>query len=446
MKNKLLLINVFVAISVMTGTLRAQNPLITDQFTADPTARVFEGKIYVYPSHDIPSPVEKLKEWFCMPDYHVFSSDNLVDWTDHSVIVSQDKVPWVDPGSYSMWAPDCVYRNGKYYFYFPAAPRDTIHGKGSCIGVAVADKPYGPFVPQPEPIKGIKGIDPCVFIDNDNQAYIYWCGGGMFAAKLKDNMYELDSDPIRVEGLPEGFKEGPFIFERNGIYYYTFPWVQDKTENLAYAMGDSPMGPFEFKGIIMEQWPSECWTNHHSVVAYKDQWYLFYHHNDYSPEFDKNRSMRADSLFFNTDGTIRQVTPTLRGVGLTDANRKIQLDRYSRISENGVEIKYLDRFDKFKGWKTVFTKEDAWIQYNRVEFGQQKHSKLKIRVYAGQPGTLEVRTEGINGTLLSEVKIPGHYDWIVIDSPLKESVEGIQDIQVILKGTSPVEVDWISFE
>ena len=118
MKNKrLFLLSAFL---VIIGTLKAQNPIITDQFTADPTAKVFEGKMYVYPSHDIPSPIERLKEWFCMADYHVFSSDNLVDWTDHGVILSQENVPWVAPDSYSMWAPECVYKNGKYYFYFPS--------------------------------------------------------------------------------------------------------------------------------------------------------------------------------------------------------------------------------------------------------------------------------------------------------------------------------------
>jgi len=434
------------AVAGISGLLNAQNPLVTGQFTADPTARVFEGKIYVYPSHDIPSPVERLKEWFCMPDYHVFSSDNLTDWTDHGVIVSQDRVPWVDPSSYTMWAPDCVYRNGKYYFYFPAAPRDSIYGRGSCIGVAIADKPYGPFVPQAEPIKGVRGIDPNVYIDKDGQAYIYWCGGGMFVAKLKENMTELASDPVRITGLPAGFTEGPFLFERNEKYYYTYPWVQDKTETLAYAMGDSPMGPFEYKGLIMEQWPSECWTNHHSIVEFKDQWYLFYHHNDYSPEFDKNRSMRADSLSFNPDGTIRQVTPTFRGVGLTPAKSEIQLDRYSHVSQEGAGIKYLDRFDKFKGLKLVLDKENAWVQYNSVDFGSQIPKKIKARVYAERGGKLEVRLGGANGTVISEIEVPRHFDWIVIDSPVKGNPTGVQHLWVSLKGNNKVEIDWINFE
>ena len=114
----------------------AQNPIIRDQFSADPTARVFNNKVYLYPSHDIKPPVGQRQDWFCMEDYHVFSSENLTDWTDHGMIVTQNKVPWVRPDSYSMWAPDCVYRNGKYYFYFPSTPAGGMRGFG--VGVAIA--------------------------------------------------------------------------------------------------------------------------------------------------------------------------------------------------------------------------------------------------------------------------------------------------------------------
>ncbi|WP_294633679.1 family 43 glycosylhydrolase [uncultured Bacteroides sp.] len=442
MKNKrLILLTAFWAI---TGALQAQNPIIRDQFTADPTARVFEGKLYVYPSHDIPSPIDRLKEWFCMADYHVFSSENLTDWTDHGVILSQENVPWVAPESYSMWAPDCVYKNGKYYFYFPSTPKGE-GMRGFNIGVAVADKPYGPFTPQASPIKGVMGIDPCVLVDKDGQAYIYWSGRGMSVAKLKENMLELATEPVQIAGLPEGFKEGPFAFERNGKYYFTFPWVKDKTETLAYAMGDSPMGPFEFKGIIMDESPVGCWTNHHSLVEYKGQWYLFYHHNDYSPEFDKNRSIRADSLFFNPDGTIQKVIPTLRGVGLTDARKEIQLDRYSRLSDKGAAIDYLNQANKFEGWKTLLSTDGAWVQYNRVDFGSQAPRKVKARVLSASGGTLQIRIDGADGTVIAEVKVPKGNQWMEIEAPVRSGKSGIHDLYVSLKGNNEVAIDWLSF-
>jgi beta-xylosidase len=310
-------------------SILAQNPIILDQFTADPSARVFGDRVYVYPSHDIAGIDGKGRNgWFCMEDYHVFSSANLVDWRDHGVILSQDKVKWVDSTSYSMWAPDCIYKNGQYFFYFPSKGTDTIFGRGFSIGVAVSDNPYGPFIPEPKPMRNVDGIDPNPFIDKDGQAYLYWSLRKIFVAKLKDNMLELASEPQVVEALPvKGLKEGPYVFERNGIYYMTYPHVQNKTERLEYATGDNPMGPFEVKGVIMDELPTGCWTNHHSIINFKNQWYLFYHNNDLSPEFDKNRSSRIDSLFFNEDGTIQKVMPSLRGVGITKSSQKIEIDR-----------------------------------------------------------------------------------------------------------------------
>lgn len=443
MRKLFLLLSVAITI---TGTLQAQNPVIRDQFSADPTARVFNGKVYIYPSHDIPSPIDRLQEWFCMADYHVFSSSNLTDWTDHGVILTQNKIPWVQPDSYSMWAPECVYKEGKYYFYFPSTPKGE--GKrGFSIGVATANNPEGPFIPEAEPIKGIFGIDPCVLIDTDGEAYIYWSGRGMSVAKLKPNMTELASEPTQVQGLPsKGFKEGPYIFKRNDKYYFTFPWVQDKTETLAYAMGDSPMGPFTFKGIIMDESPSGCWTNHHSITEYNGQWYLFYHHNDYSPNFDKNRSARIDSLFFNTDGTIKKVKPTLRGVGITDARSKIQIDRYSAISPYGVTIDYLNPSNTFEGWQTLFHRADTWVAYNRIDFGTTPVKHLKARVHSEKGGVITLRTPGDKGVTIAELPIKPTEQWTEIGTSIHNAPAGIQDLIVTLTGKHPVAVDWISFE
>lgn len=159
---------------VLTSQVSAQNPLITNMYSADPSARVFGDSVYVYPSHDILATEGKGRVgWFCMEDYHVFVSKNLADWNDDGIVVTQNKIPWVKPDSYSVWAPDCIERNGKYYFYFPTTPKDSTYGKGFAIGVAIADKPSCPFIPQAEPIKNVHGIDPNVFIDKDGHAYLY---------------------------------------------------------------------------------------------------------------------------------------------------------------------------------------------------------------------------------------------------------------------------------
>jgi len=247
MRKYILMVSRYLLLVSITIQSHAQNPLIRDQYSADPSARVFGDRVYVYPSHDILATEGRGRVgWFCMEDYHVFSSANLTDWTDHGMIVQQNKVPWVKPDSYSMWAPDCIYRNGKYYFYFPSTPKDTSYARGFTVGVAIADKPEGPFVPQPAPILHVRGIDPNVFIDKDGQAYLYWSQGNIYCAKLKENMVELASDPVVLEALPnKGLKEGPYLFERNGTYYLTYPHVENKTERLEYAIGKKSTRAFQ---------------------------------------------------------------------------------------------------------------------------------------------------------------------------------------------------------
>ncbi len=445
--NKKILALVFVCV-VLVMNVWAQNPIIRDQFSADPTARVFNGKVYLFPSHDILAPPDKnLREnWFCMADYHVFSSENLSDWTDHGVIVSQEKVPWVDSTSYSMWAPDCVEKNGKYYFYFPA--NTNVAGpngrKGFGIGVAVADKPEGPYIPQAKPIEGIHGIDPVVMIDKNGQAYIYWSMGNIYVAKLKDNMLELDSEPVAIQNLPEkGLKEGPFVFERNGIYYLTFPHVENNIERLEYAIGDSPVGPFKMTGVIMDESPMNCWTNHHSLIDFKGQWYLFYHQNAYSPKFDKNRSVCIDSLFFNPDGTIQKVVPTNRGVGITSAENEIQIDRYSEIGGEA-SIDLLDSTNTFAGWKTVFDGKGAWVRYNAVEFGR-KMKKVQVKAMSKYGGALEIRLDKVDGPVVAELTIPKGSDLTTIEAKISKIKPGLHDLVVVSKTGAAVEVDYLRF-
>ncbi|MBL7708436.1 MAG: family 43 glycosylhydrolase [Chitinophagaceae bacterium] len=427
----------------------AQNPIVRNQFSADPSARVFGDKVYVFPSHDLLATEGKGRPgWFCMEDYHVFSSSNLTDWTDHGLIITQNKVPWVRPDSYSMWAPDCIERNGKYYFYFPAAPKDTItYGKGFRIGVAVANKPEGPYTPESTPIKGVHGIDPNVFIDKDGQAYLYWSAGNIYGAKLKSNMLELDSKVDTLGYLPtKGLKEGPYLFERNGVYYLTYPHVENKIERLEYAIGDNPLGPFKYAGVIMDESASGCWTNHHSFINFENQWYLFYHDRDYSPGFDKARSIRADSLSFNADGTIKKVIPTLRGIGVTDAKKEIQVDRYSAISNEGASIDFIDTTNRFLGWKTIFTKQGAWVQYNTVNFGAKPLKKITANMLGEKDAEIEFRTGSTAGPVIATLK-PGNIKvWNISKGNLAKTIAGIQHIFITAKNNKRIEIDWVSFE
>ena len=259
-------------------------------------------------------------------------------------------------------------------------------------------------------------------------------------------MLELASEPIVIPNLPDkGLKEGPYLFERNGIYYLTYPHVEDSTERLEYALGDNPMGPFKVTGVIMDEKPG-CWTNQQSIVEVKNQWYLFYHHNDLSPNFDKNRSARVDSLFFNEDGTIKKVVPTLRGVGITDASTKVQIDRYSIKSNIGASIAFLDTLNKFEGWKTILDTVNAWIQYNSVDFGNNKFKFVNLRTLSKTGGTLQLRLNNLDGPIVGLLEIPKSNEWKIINSSISEFQPGIHNLIVILMDNKTVEIDWIKFK
>jgi arabinoxylan arabinofuranohydrolase len=196
----------------------------------------------------------------------------------------------------------------------------------------------------------------------------------------------------------------------------------------------------------MDESPTGCWTNHHSIIQFKDQWYLFYHHNDYSPTFDKARSIRADSLFFNTDGTIQKVLPTYRGIGVTNAHTQIQIDRYSQISDKGASITFLDTANKFQGWKTVLEATGAWVQYNSVDFGKKNLKSVMVRALSQAGGTLQIRVQGINGPVLAEIPVTGGNDWQVVKTSLLQFKPGMQNLFVIAKENNRIEIDWTSFE
>ena len=458
-----------IVLCLTASAVQAQNPIIRDQFTADPTARVFNNKVYLYPSHDIKPPVGQRQDWFCMEDYHVFSSENLTDWTDHGVIVTQNKVPWVRTNSYSMWAPDCVERNGKYYFYFPSAPKD---GRGFGIGVAIADRPEGPFICEPEPIKGISGIDPCVLQASDGNAYIFWGAGR--CAKLKPNMKELADDTPKekvkfgnrefemygvncLKDLPNRQAEGPFAFEYNGNYYLTYPYVRENTEVLGYAMSKNPMGPYEYKGIIMPEHENGCWTNHHSIINYKGQWYLFYHQNAFSPNDDKRRSVQIDKLYFNADGTIKEVKKTMRGVGINNATEKIEIDRYSTASAD-VTTELIDTVNTFRSYQATLPVKGSWLQYNDVDFSGVENTAYLI-VNAKAAGNTEfcIREKTAKGKLIARIPMNvvsqmGQFrrdqsnQWLTQTVALQYVPKGVTDLVVTCEGDAAISVNWVQFK
>ncbi len=426
----------------------SQNPLVTHIYTADPTARVFDGKLYLYPSHDIVPDNGVEAPRFCMPDYHMFSLENGNTWKDYGVILDQNEVPWGKKNSYGMWAPDCIKKGNTYYYYYPAAPSDDSAFRR--IGVGTSKSPTGPFKWEKDYIKGVSGIDPGLLIDDDGKAYMYVASGKTLqVVRLKDNMKEIDGEVIQIEGLPKGYMEGPFPFKYNDMYYLTFAHVfPDEGYTIAYAVSKNPTGPFVYSGKIMDN--IDNGTNHHSVVNYNGKWILFYHWWDISG-YNKLRSMRADYMEFKKDGSIKKVKPTLRGILNPKVGDTIQVDRYSDIS--GAKTAFVGGNEP-KGWMVCDTKMMSNVRFNGVDFGNDEAKKLQARIACGQRiGSFEVRLNNPKGKLIAEFPVEftgGWNTWKTIETDLLESVSGIQDIVMVFKSewgaTKIVNLNWLLFK
>ncbi len=317
-----------------------RRPLVSHIFTADPSAHVFNDKIYVYPSHDLAHEGEDNDngDEYLMEDYHVLSLDNLeAECVDNGEALHMKDVPWV---SKQMWAPDVAYKNGTYYLYFPARDKDGIFR----IGVATSDSPVGPFKAQENYMQGTFSIDPAVFIDDDGRAYMYngglwggqlekWKTGsfdpnggenapdepevGPMVGELRDDMLELKGSYEHIKIVDENgvelragdedrrYFEDPWMHKYNGKYYFSYS--TGTTHYLVYAVGDSPVGPFTYQGRILE--PVLGWTTHHSIVEYHGKWYLFYHDCELSNGINHRRNVKYTELNYREDGSIITIEP-----------------------------------------------------------------------------------------------------------------------------------------
>ncbi|QHW33490.1 family 43 glycosylhydrolase [Paenibacillus rhizovicinus] len=316
-------------------------PIVTHIYTADPSAHVFEGKLYIYPSHDIDhdGPTNDNGDQYAMEDYHVLSLDDVnAPCVDHGEALHIRDVPWA---SKQMWAPDAAFKNDTYYLYFPARDKDGVFR----IGVASGTSPAGPFKAEENYIPGSYSIDPAVYVDEDNRAYMYFGGlwGGQLekwqtgefkpdvtegpdasapaigplVAEMSDDMLTFKSAPAEISIVDEDgnpivagdedrrYFEGPWMHKYKGLYYLSYS--TGTTHKLVYAVSENPQGPFVYKGTILT--PVLGWTTHHSIVEFQDKWYLFYHDASLSGGVDHKRSVKFTELHYNEDGTIRTIDP-----------------------------------------------------------------------------------------------------------------------------------------
>jgi len=251
-----------------------------------------------------------------MDKYHVFSTDDMVRWTDHGEILSAADVPWGRPEGGFMWAPDCAFRNGTYYFYFPH-PSESRWNDTWKIGVATSKYPHKDFTCQDyiPGLGGNGGIDPAVFMDDDGTAWMIYGGSQhCYAGKLKENMVEVDGEMTEITDQLHEYHEGPWMFKRNNVYYLTYPDNHVDKESgkprnkMHYSMAPHPLGPYTYGGVILDMQSSD--TSHGSVVEYKGKWWLFYHNAELSGGITNLRSVAVDEVIFNDDGTIQTVGQT----------------------------------------------------------------------------------------------------------------------------------------
>ncbi|MDO6792077.1 family 43 glycosylhydrolase [Tamlana sp. 1_MG-2023] len=317
---KLIICFIIVLLSFSAKELQAQqrrsNPIVSHMFTADATARVWDdGRLYVYPSTDVaPS-----KGYSTMDGYHIFSTDDMISWKDHGEFLHSRDVAWGTDKGGLMWAPDCVFKDGIYYFYFPHKNKKNVWE----IGVATSKYPASGFKVQGY-VKGANTFcDPNVFIDDDGQAYLFAVvDAKCYAAKLKDNMMETEGEMVHQKGV-DNHREGPFVFKRKGKYYMIYPNHKKPFNEMEYSMSDSPLGPWEPKGVIMTH--NNIITMHGSMVKFKGQWYIFYHTGELSGGIQTNRSICFDPVNFNEDGTIQLVKKT-EGVTLPTFHNDINFN------------------------------------------------------------------------------------------------------------------------
>ncbi|WP_460577045.1 glycoside hydrolase family 43 protein [Hymenobacter coalescens] len=315
-------------------------PLVSGMYTADPSAHVFNGRIYIYPSHDIDVgiPEDDNGAHFAMRDYHVLSMDSVGGKvTDHGVALDIKDIPWAGR---QLWAPDAEFKNGTYYLYFPVKDKQDVFR----LGVATSTSPTGPFKADPKPLAGSYSIDPNVFTDTDGQSYLYFGGiwggqlqrwrSGQYDEKVSPNqpaeevaygprvgrlskdmrsfagpvqevkILDENGKPLLAGDTKRRFFEGGWLHKYKGKYYYSYS--TGDTHLLVYATGDKPTGPFTYQGVILN--PVQGWTTHHSIVEHKGKWYLFYHDTELSGKTHL-RNVKVTELKYRPDGSIETIEP-----------------------------------------------------------------------------------------------------------------------------------------
>lgn len=408
--------------------LYAQDPIIQTKYTADPAPMVYNDTVFLYTSHDED---DAQGYGFKMLDWQLYTSTDMVNWTDHGAVASLKDFTWRkrDNGA---WALQVVERNGKFYMYCP------LHGNG--IGVLVSDSPYGPFKdPIGKPLVWQKehwdDIDPTVYIDDDGQAYMYWGNPNLYYVKFNEDMISTSGDIVKI-GKLKTYQEGPWFYKRNNHYYLAFASTCCP-EGIGYAMSDSPTGPWDVKGYIMRP-TDRTRGNHPGIIDYKGKTYVFGQNYDLlrleMEEHHERRSISVAEMHYNADGTIQEV-PYFKDVKVEQIEH---FDPYRRVEAETMAWGYGLKTEKMPGggiYVTAVDDGDSLI-VRGVDFGKRGAKRFRACIAAEQDCTVEIHLDRVDGPLVGtlEVKATGGMQAYKEMECRVKGAKGVHDLVFLFKG------------
>ena len=426
-------------------SVKAQNPFVQTWFTSDPAPMVHDGTMYVYTGHD-----EDRADFFWMQEWRVYSTRDMVNWTDHGSPLALESFSWADDRA---WASQCIERDGKFYWYICAHSRLS---KGMAIGVAVGDSPTGPFrdaIGKPLFENGSwDHIDPTVFIDDDGQAWLYWGNPRVYYLKLNRDMISYEGElgmlPMTEEafGSPamdkrekdrkykDSYVEGPWITKRKGVYQLLYA-AGGVPEHISYSTAPSPTGPWTYAGEIMPLSDTGSFTNHCGVADYKGHSYFFYHTGKLPGGGGFGRSVAVEEFNYNADGSFPTILPTADGVKPVDVfspYRRVEAEtmafssgvKSEQNAETGVYVSDIHNGD--------------YIKLQAVDFGQRIPRTFTARVASAlRGGTIELHTDSVAGPMLVRLRVPhtgGWEKWQTLTADLTAIATGVHDLYLVFKG------------
>lgn len=442
---KILLFTLLLALVISSAvTLNADNPIVQADYTADPAPLVAsDGRLYVYVGHDANDGND---DSFNMPSWMCYSTTDMQNWTDHGVVMYSTDFEWAEENS--AWAAQCIEHNGKYYLYVTVTTSQW--GGGRAIGIAVSDSPTGPFVDAiGKPLCGPNWlyIDPTVFVDADGRGYIYFGNPRLFYAKLGDDMISIDGDVIEYEMDYNSFcvrtggdadhktyyEEGPWVCKHNDLYYLVYA-AMGVPEAICYSTSDSPVGPWEYQGMIMDR--GECQTIHPAVIDYNGHSYFFYHGQYLEDAAYNRRTVCVEEFTYNDDGTIPTIEYTPSGPEqLETLDPFVRTEAETICFSAGVETESLSD----GGMCVSDLEKNNYVKVSGVDFGDGAN---RIVISLSGDGSMDVRIDSPGGKLLGTVTCCSD-SWNEIVSELK-TVDGVHDLYFVGENGS-LSYDWYTF-